>query len=46
MAMSDADLEALEAYEMQQDIAAYREAKAEDDGGRVSLEDLRTELRG
>ncbi|WP_067249063.1 type II toxin-antitoxin system Phd/YefM family antitoxin [Microbacterium resistens] len=38
------DLEALEAFEMAQDIAAYREAKAEDDGGRVSLAELRADL--
>lgn len=28
---------------MQQDVAAYREAKAADDGDRVSLEELRRE---
>lgn len=38
------DFEALEAFEMEQDTAAYREAKAADDGSRVSLKDLRTEL--
>lgn len=38
------DLEALEAFEMAQDVAAYRSAKAEDDGKRVSLDELRTEL--
>lgn len=32
---------ALEAFEMAQDIAAYREAKAADDGSRVSLSALR-----
>lgn len=39
-----ADLEALEAFEMAQDVAAYREAAAEDDGRRVSLAELRREL--
>lgn len=39
-----ADLEALEAFEMAQDVEAYRTAKAEDDGGRVSLEGLRSGL--
>ncbi|HEY0188004.1 MAG TPA: type II toxin-antitoxin system Phd/YefM family antitoxin [Cellulomonas sp.] len=38
------DLEALEAFEVAQDVAAYREAKAADDGERVSLEGLRAEL--
>lgn len=38
------DLEMLEALEMSQDLAAYREAKAEDDGGRVGLAELRREL--
>ncbi|MHB1166274.1 MAG: type II toxin-antitoxin system Phd/YefM family antitoxin [Candidatus Nanopelagicales bacterium] len=38
------DLEALEAFEMAEDVAAYREAKAEDDGTRVPLEQLRREL--
>lgn len=38
------DLEALEAFEMDEDIRAYREAKATDDGRRVSLADLRREL--
>ncbi len=38
------DLEALEAFEMQQDLQAYREAKAADDGTRVSLEDVRADL--
>lgn len=42
--VSVADLEALEAFEMAQDIAAYREEKAEDDGERVSLAELRAEL--
>ena len=38
------DLEALEAYEMDQDIAAYRRSKEEDDGMRISLAELRAEL--
>ena len=38
------DLEALEAFEMAQDVAAYREAQAEDDGERVSLAELRADL--
>ncbi len=38
------DVEALEAFEMAQDVAAYRAAKAEDDGGRVSLDELRRDL--
>ena len=42
--VSVADLEALEAFEMAQDIAAYREAKAEDDGERVSIAELRAQL--
>lgn len=42
--VSAADLEALEAFEMAQDVAAYREAKAADDGGRVSIEQLRRDL--
>lgn len=40
-----ADLEALEEFEMAQDLAAYREAKANDDGQRVPLEQLHTDLR-
>ena len=39
-----ADLEALENFEMAQDVAAYRQAKADDDGGRVSLDELRADL--
>ncbi|GAB3614470.1 type II toxin-antitoxin system Phd/YefM family antitoxin [Humibacter ginsengisoli] len=39
-----ADLEELEAFEMGQDVAAYREAKAADDGSRVSLDELRRDL--
>jgi prevent-host-death family protein len=42
--VSVADLESLEAFEMAQDIEAYRKAKAEDDGGRVSLDKLRSSL--
>jgi prevent-host-death family protein len=38
------DLEALEEFEMAQDLAAYREAKAADDGGRVTLDELRRGL--
>lgn len=39
--VSVADLEALEEFEMVRDVSAYREAKAADDGGRVSLDELR-----
>lgn len=39
-----ADLEALEAFEMAQDVDAYRSAKAADDGSRISLDDLRRDL--
>lgn len=42
--VSVADLEALEEFEMAQDVAAYREAKAADDGVRVSLDELRADL--
>lgn len=42
--VSVADLEALEAFEMAQDVAAYRAARAEDDGERVSLDELRADL--
>lgn len=38
------DLEALEAFEMAQDVAAYRDVKSVDDGARVSLDALRVEL--
>lgn len=41
--VSLSDLEALEAFEMEQDVAAYRQAVAEDDGTRVSLDELRAE---
>lgn len=39
-----ADLEALEEFEMVQDVAAYREAVAADDGRRVSLDELRHDM--
>ena len=39
-----ADLEALEQFEMAQDVAAYREAKVNDDGQRVTLDELRAAL--
>lgn len=42
--VSVADLEALEEFEMAQDVAAYREAKASDDGTRVTLDELRADL--
>ncbi|MDO9590906.1 MAG: type II toxin-antitoxin system prevent-host-death family antitoxin [Microcella sp.] len=42
--ISVADLEALEAFEMAHDVAAYREAKSADDGTRVTLDELRDEL--
>ena len=42
--VSVADVEALEGFEMEQDVAAYREAKASDDGTRVALEELRADL--
>ncbi|GGH59631.1 hypothetical protein GCM10007359_07020 [Rothia aerolata] len=38
------DLEALEAYELQQDSLAYEEAQAEDDGERTILQDFKAEL--
>jgi prevent-host-death family protein len=38
------DFEALEELEMAQDASAYRAAKAEDDGTRVSLAQLRRDL--
>lgn len=34
------DLEALEEFEMEQDVAAYRQAKEADDGTRVPLADV------
>lgn len=42
--VSVADVEALEAFEDAHDLAAYRAAKAEDDGERISLEDVKAEL--
>ncbi len=42
--VSVADFESLEAFEMAADVAAYQEAKAVDDGTRVSLEELRADL--
>lgn len=42
--ISVADLEALEAFEMAQDVTAYRDAKAADDGTRVGIDELRAEL--
>ncbi|MDO4716659.1 MAG: type II toxin-antitoxin system prevent-host-death family antitoxin [Propionibacteriaceae bacterium] len=39
-----ADLEALEEFEMIEDVAAYRAAIASDDGQRMSLDQLRSEL--
>lgn len=42
--VSVADLEALEEFEMAQDVAAYGEAKAADDGSRVTLDELRAGL--
>jgi prevent-host-death family protein len=39
--VSVADLEALEEIEMAQDVAAYRKAKADDDGARVTLDEVR-----
>jgi PHD/YefM family antitoxin component YafN of YafNO toxin-antitoxin module len=38
------DLEALEAFEMAEDIAANRAAKFEDDGTRISLAQLHADL--
>ncbi|RZU63098.1 type II toxin-antitoxin system Phd/YefM family antitoxin [Zhihengliuella halotolerans] len=38
------DLEALEEFEMTRDVAAYDEAKAEDDGTRISHADLVADL--
>jgi len=42
--ISVADFEVLEDLEMAQDVAAYREATSEDDGERVSLDELRRDL--
>lgn len=41
--VSVADLEALEELEAAQDLAAYRAAKAEDDGTRVPVSELRVD---
>ncbi|WP_448060818.1 type II toxin-antitoxin system Phd/YefM family antitoxin [Cellulomonas hominis] len=38
------DAEALEELEMNQDVAAYRAARAEDDGNRITLAELRSTL--
>ena len=38
------DFELLEQLEMLRDVAEYRAAKSVDDGGRVSLNELRAEL--
>lgn len=38
------DLQALEALEMAEDIAAYRQAKQEDDGEHVTLAELKASL--
>lgn len=38
------DLDALEGFEMRQDIEAYREAKTTDDGERISAAQLRRDL--
>ncbi len=38
------DLELLEGLEMAADVAAYREARAADDGTRVSLADVRRDI--
>ncbi len=42
--ISKQDLESLERLEMAADVNAYRDAKAKDDGGRVTLEELDREL--
>lgn len=42
--VSVSDLEALEDFEMKQDIEAYRAAKATDDGKRISATELRRDL--
>ena len=38
------DFELLEQLEMAQDVAAYRDAKSEDDGTRISLAELRSDI--
>lgn len=40
------DMDAVEVREMAEDLVAYRQAKMNDDGTRVSLEQLRAELSG
>lgn len=42
--VSVADLDALEDFEMRQDVEAYREAKTGDDGERISAAELRRDL--
>ena len=42
--ISQKDLETLERLEMAADVAAYREAKTNDDGVRVSLGELEREI--
>lgn len=42
--VSVADVEALEEFEMAQDVAAYRQTKSDDDGARVTLDELRADL--
>jgi len=42
--ISKQDLETLERLEMEADVRAYREARAADDGERVSLEELEAEI--
>ena len=42
--ISKQDLETLERLEMRADVEAYREARAADDGTRVSLEELESEI--
>ncbi|MFT4122360.1 MAG: hypothetical protein QM635_00850 [Microbacteriaceae bacterium] len=42
--VSVADLEALEEFEMAQDVAAYRQGKVDDDSTRVTLDELRADL--
>jgi len=42
--VSMSDLEALEAFEMAQDVAAYRDAIAHDDGQSIGLDEFLREL--
>jgi prevent-host-death family protein len=42
--VSVGDLQALEDFEMRQDVEAYRKAKASDDGERISAAELRHDL--